>query len=164
NLLGAFEFVLGSSVANSSTVQGLQDDRVAGSFWTGVLAVVVAAPCTAPFLGAALCYAVTQPGPTAGGGLVLPCVGLPSPPLFAPLGLGLATPYLLLTLFPQALARLPRPGTWMERFKQLMAFPMFATCVWLLWVLSQQIDENGVGAVLGALVLLGMAAWSLGLA
>jgi thiol:disulfide interchange protein len=149
NLLGAFEFVFGDSVANSRAAQELQTDRVAGSFWTGVLAVIVAAPCTAPFMGAALGYAVTQPG-------------LVSIAVFVALGLGMALPYLLLTLFPQVLARLPRPGAWMERFRQLMAFPMFATCVWLLWVLSQQIDVNGVAVVLGALVLFGLAAWSFG--
>jgi thiol:disulfide interchange protein DsbD len=151
NLLGSFEFAFGGRLASSRTAQELQDDRVSGSFWTGVLAVVVAAPCTAPFMGAALGYAVTQPGPIAIA-------------VFATLGIGMATPYLLLTLFPQALARLPRPGAWMERFKQLMAFPMFATCVWLLWVLSQQVDENGVALMLGALVLFGLAAWSLGVA
>jgi thiol:disulfide interchange protein DsbD len=150
NLLGAFEFVFGGRLVNSQTAQDLQNDRVAGSFWTGVLAVIVAAPCTAPFMGAALGYAVTQPG-------------LVSIAVFVALGVGMALPYLLLTLFPQALARLPRAGAWMERFKQLMAFPMFATCVWLLWVLSQQIDVNGVAVVLGALVLLGLAAWSFGL-
>jgi thiol:disulfide interchange protein DsbD len=151
NLLGSFEFAFGGSIASSRTARRLQDDRVAGSFWSGVLAVIVAAPCTAPFMGAALGYAVTQPGPIA---IVV----------FATLGAGMATPYLLLTLFPQVLARLPRPGAWMDRFKQLMAFPMFATCVWLLWVLSQQVDVNGVAGMLGALVLFGMAAWSLGLA
>jgi thiol:disulfide interchange protein DsbD len=151
NLLGAFEFAVGGRIASSRTARELQDDHLGGSFWTGVLAVIVAAPCTAPFMGAALGYAVMQPGPIAIA-------------VFAMLGIGMATPYLLLTLFPQALARLPRPGAWMERFKQLMAFPMFATCVWLLWVLSQQIDENGVAVMLGALVLFGLAAWSFGLA
>ena len=151
NLLGAFEFAIGSGLASSRTAQGLQNDRATGSFWTGVLAVIVAAPCTAPFMGAALGYAVTQSAPVAIA-------------VFATLGAGMATPYLLLTLFPQVLARLPRPGAWMERLKQLLAFPMFATCVWLAWVLSQQIDENGLAVTLGALVLLGMAAWALGLA
>jgi thiol:disulfide interchange protein DsbD len=151
NLLGTFEFAIGGGVVSSRTAQGLQSDRAAGSFWTGVLAVIVAAPCTAPFMGAALGYAVTQPAPIAIA-------------VFATLGIAMATPYLLLTLFPQVLARLPRPGAWMERLKQLLAFPMFATCVWLAWVLSQQIDENGLAVTLGALVLLGMAAWSLGLA
>jgi thiol:disulfide interchange protein DsbD len=151
NLLGSFEFAFGAGIASSRAARELQDDRLSGSFWTGVLAVVVAAPCTAPFMGAALGYAVTQPGPIAIA-------------VFATLGVGMATPFLLLTLLPRLLARLPRPGAWMERFKQAMAFPMFATCVWLLWVLAQQVDENGVAIVLGALVLFGLAAWSLGLA
>jgi len=150
NLLGAFEFGLGGGMASSGAARRLQTDRVSGSFWTGVLAVVVAAPCTAPFMGAALGYAVTQPAPVALA-------------VFAVLGLGMATPYLLLTLFPALLRRMPRPGVWMERFKQAMAFPMFATAVWLLWVLAQQVDPNSVGLALTALVLAGMAAWALGL-
>jgi thiol:disulfide interchange protein DsbD len=150
NLLGAFEFSFGGGLASSGLAQRLQSDRVSGSFWTGVLAVIVAAPCTAPFMGAALGFAATQPAPIALG-------------VFAVLGLGMATPYLLLTLFPALLARLPRPGAWMERFKQIMAFPMFATAVWLLWVLAQQVDANSVGLALAALVLVGMAAWALGL-
>jgi thiol:disulfide interchange protein DsbD len=80
------------------------------------------------------------------------------------LGVGMAIPYLLLTIFPALLARLPRPGAWMERFKQAMAFPMFATAVWLLWVLALQVDANGIGLVLTALVLIGLAAWAFGLA
>ncbi len=149
NLLGAFEFSFGGGLASSNLANRLQSDRVTGSFWTGVLAVIVAAPCTAPFMGAALGFAATQPAPVALG-------------VFAVLGLGMATPYLLLTLFPALLARLPRPGAWMERFKQIMAFPMFATAVWLLWVLAQQVDANSIGLALAALVLAGMAAWALG--
>ena len=151
NLLGAFEFSFGGGLASSDLAQKLQSDRVIGSFWTGVLAVIVAAPCTAPFMGAALGYAATQPAAIALG-------------VFAVLGIGMATPYVLLTLFPALLARLPRPGAWMERFKQIMAFPMFATAVWLLWVLALQVDANSLGLALGALVLVGMAAWALGLA
>lgn len=151
NLLGAFEFAFGGGMASSNLAQRLQSDRVSGSFWTGVLAVVVAAPCTAPFMGAALGFAATQPAPLA-------------LTVFAVLGLGMAAPYLLLTLFPALLARLPRPGAWMERFKQAMAFPMFATAAWLLWVLAQQVDANSVGLALAALVLLGMAGWALGVA
>lgn len=151
NLIGAFEFALGGGLASSNLAQRLQSDRLSGSFWTGVLAVVVAAPCTAPFMGAALGFAATQPAPLA-------------LTVFAVLGFGMAVPYLLLTLFPALLARLPRPGAWMERFKQAMAFPMFATAAWLLWVLAQQVDANSVGLALAALVLLGMAAWALGVA
>jgi thiol:disulfide interchange protein DsbD len=116
-----------------------------------VLAVIVASPCTAPFMSAALGYAITQPAPMALS-------------VFAMLGVGMATPYLLLTLFPALLAKLPRPGRWMELFKQFMAFPMFATCVWLLWVLAQQVDAGGVALALGVLVAAAFALWSLGLA
>jgi thiol:disulfide interchange protein DsbD len=155
NLLGAFEFTWGASLTSdllsSDKVQQLQDDRRSGSFWTGVLAVIVAAPCTAPFMGAALGYAMMQPAPAT---LVV----------FALLGVGMAAPYVVLTLAPQLLARLPRPGAWMERFKQTLAFPMFATCVWLLWVLAQQTGIDALGLALGALVLLGLAAWAYGLA
>lgn len=151
NLLGAFEFAFGGRLASSAVAQRLQSDTLAGSFWTGVLAVVVAAPCTAPFMGAALGYAVSQPAAVA---LLI----------FAMLGVGMAIPYLMLTFFPALRARLPRPGAWMERFKQAMAFPMFATAVWLLWVLALQIDANGIGLVLTALVLVGLAAWATGLA
>jgi thiol:disulfide interchange protein DsbD len=152
NLLGAFEFTFGSGLGNSRAADALaskSDWR--GSFGTGVLAVIVASPCTAPFMSAALGYAITQPAAVALS-------------VFAMLGVGMATPYLLLTLFPALLARLPRPGRWMELFKQFMAFPMFATCVWLLWVLAQQVDAGGVALALGVLVAVGFALWSLGLA
>lgn len=151
NLLGAFEFTWGMGLANARLAASMRGDSLGGSFGTGVLAVVVAAPCTAPFMGAALGYAMTQPAPVALS-------------VFAMLGAGMAAPYVFLTVFPRLLARLPRPGAWMLRFKQAMAFPMFGTCAWLLWVLAQQIDVNGVGITLAALVLLGLAAWALGLA
>jgi len=151
NLLGAFEFSFGGALASSGAAQRLQGDRLSGSFATGVLAVVVAAPCTAPFMGAALGYAITQPAPVALA-------------VFAMLGVGMATPYLALTCMPALLKRLPRPGLWMLRFKQVMAFPMFATCVWLLWVLAQQIGIDAVALVLGGLVLAALAAWAFGLA
>ncbi|GIL05588.1 MAG: thiol:disulfide interchange protein DsbD [Betaproteobacteria bacterium] len=151
NLLGAFEFTWGTGLANTRVGQRLAGDRLSGSFGTGILAVIVAAPCTAPFMGAALGYAITQPAAIALA-------------VFAMLGVGMAAPYVVLTVFPQLLARLPRPGAWMERFRQIMAFPMFATCVWLLWVLAQQVDIDAVGLLLLALVLLGLAAWAFGLA
>jgi thiol:disulfide interchange protein DsbD len=151
NLLGAFEFTFGSGLANSRVARGLDGEGLRGSFATGVLAVVVASPCTAPFMGAALGYAVTQPAPVALA-------------VFALLGAGMAAPYVVLTTFPGWLARLPRPGAWMERFKQILAFPMFGTCVWLLWVLAQQVDLDGWALMLAALVALGLAAWSAGLA
>src|SRR6267378_3109781 len=114
-----------------------------------VLAALRASPCTAPFMGAALTYAVWQPAPVALS-------------VFAMLGAGMATPYLALTLSPSLLQRLPRPGSWMQHLRQLMAFPMFVTCVWLLWVLAQQIDVDALAWVLAALVALGLAGWSAG--
>ena len=151
NLLGVFEMTMGTGVANLRAADNLaskSDWR--GSFGTGVLAVIVASPCTAPFMGAALGYAITQPAVIALS-------------VFAALGVGMAAPYVLLTLFPSLLAKLPRPGRWMELFKQFMAFPMFATCVWLLWVLAQQVDAGGVALALGVLVAVGFTLWALGL-
>ena len=149
NLLGAFEVTLGTSLINAPAVQSLDGHHLRGSFATGVLAVLVASPCSAPFMGAALGYAVAQPAPVALS-------------VFATLGAGMATPYLALTLSPSLLQRLPRPGSWMQHLRQLMAFPMFATCVWLLWVLAQQVDVDALALVLAALVALGLAAWSAG--
>ncbi len=149
NLLGAFEVSLGTSLINSRAVQRLDSHHLTGSLATGVLAVLIASPCTAPFMGAALGYAVAQPAPVALS-------------VFAMLGAGMATPYLALTLSPPLLQRLPRPGPWMQHLRQLMAFPMFVTCVWLLWVLAQQIDVDALALVLVALVALGLAAWSAG--
>ena len=151
NLLGVFEFTMATGVANLKAADTLaQKSDWRGSFGTGVLAVIVASPCTAPFMGAALGYAITQPAVIALS-------------VFAALGVGMAAPYVLLTLFPSLLAKLPRPGRWMELFKQFMAFPMFATCVWLLWVLAQQVDAGGVALALGVLVAVSFALWALGL-
>jgi thiol:disulfide interchange protein len=118
----------------------------AGSFFTGALAVVAATPCTAPFMGAAVGYAVTQPWPNA---LLV----------FEALGLGLALPYLALTLVPAWRRFLPRPGAWMERLQQALAFPLYATVAWLVWVVSQQTGSFGVAAALAGLVLIAFAAW-----
>ncbi len=150
NLLGTFEFSFGGALASSGAAQRLQGDRLSGSFATGVLAVVIAAPCTAPFMGAALGYAVTQPAPVALA-------------VFAMLGVGMATPYVVFSWVPGLINRLPRPGVWMVRFKQVMAFPMFATCVWLLWVLAQQVGIDAMALVLAGLVLLALATWAYGL-
>ncbi len=150
NLLGTFDFAFGYGIANSRAAQSLGGDGLAGSFGTGVLAAIVASPCTAPFMGAALGFAVTQPAAVAIA-------------VFFALGAGMATPYLVLTFLPSLLALLPRPGAWMERLKHLMAFPMFLTCVWLLWVLGQQVDIDAIAAILVALVALAFGAWALGL-
>jgi thiol:disulfide interchange protein DsbD len=119
-----------------------------GSFFAGALAVVVATPCTAPFMGTALGFALTQPAAV-------------SIIVFLALGLGLALPFLLLTLAPQLIGRLPRPGAWMETLKQALAFPIYATVAWLMWVLGQQVGPSGLFAALIGLVLVALAAWSL---
>jgi thiol:disulfide interchange protein DsbD len=118
----------------------------AGSFFTGALATVAATPCTAPFMGAAVGYAVTQPWTTA---LLV----------FEALALGLALPFLLLTLVPAWRRFLPAPGPWMERLRQALAFPLYASVAWLVWVVSQQTASAGVAAALGGLVLIAFAAW-----
>ncbi|WGL16555.1 protein-disulfide reductase DsbD family protein [Microbulbifer bruguierae] len=111
----------------------------AGSFATGVLAVFVAAPCTGPFMGAAL-----------GAATLLPAISAMA--IFVGLGLGLALPFVLLCLFPALLRRLPQPGPWMETLRQFLAFPLYATVIWLLWVLGRLVGDDGW--LLGALVLL----------
>jgi len=120
-----------------------------GSFFTGLLAVVVATPCTAPFMGAAIAGAMVAP----------PAVMLL---VFAAMGVGLAAPYALLAIAPGMARILPRPGAWMDLFKELLAFPMYAAVVWLVWVLSQEAGSDGVLAAVGGLALLGFAAWALG--
>lgn len=119
---------------------------VADAAWSGVLSTAVASPCTAPFMGAALGAAIAMPTPQA---LLL----------FATLGLGMALPYLALSWFPFLSRALPGPGAWMQTFKELMAFPMLATVVWLLWVLGQQSGIHGATALLLGLVALGFGLW-----
>ncbi|KPK81705.1 MAG: hypothetical protein AMS25_05275 [Gemmatimonas sp. SM23_52] len=119
------------------------------SLLTGVLAVVVATPCTAPFMGAALGFALARP---ALHGLAV----------FTALGIGMALPYVALSASPALLRRLPRPGAWMESLKQVLAFPLFATVVWLLWVFGHQTGVDGASLLLLALTFLGLAAWILG--
>lgn len=124
-----------------------QKSSIAGSFFTGALAVVVATPCTAPFMGGAIFFALTQ------SWMVTLLV------LWA-LGLGLALPYVLLTLFPQVLLKyLPKPGVWMEHFKQFLAFPMLGAAIWLVWVLGQQTGATGVLYALNSMLMLAFAFW-----
>ena len=118
---------------------GFSNPSYMNSFGTGFLAVIVATPCTAPFMGSALGFAILQPG-------------FSSFLIFLSLGIGFAFPYILLSIFPSMLSLLPRPGTWMETFKQFMAFPMILTALWLVWVLSSQIDSFQL-----VLVLLGIS-------
>ncbi|MDX1418609.1 MAG: protein-disulfide reductase DsbD family protein [Rubricoccaceae bacterium] len=146
NLAGVFEFGLRLASAGGRLDRG---DGLGGAFFSGVLATVVATPCVAPFMGAALGAALTQPAPLA----VL---------VFLTLGLGMALPYVLLSLFPGWLQRLPRPGPWMETLKQVLAFPMFLTAVWLVWVFGQQTGLNGVALLLVAFTAVALAAWLVG--
>ncbi len=117
-----------------------------GSFFTGVLATVVASPCTAPFMGTALGFAITQPA-------------LPALSVFAALGAGMAAPMLLLSYSRRVREAMPRPGPWMELLKQAMAFPLYATVVWLLWVAGRQTGVDGMGMALIGCLLLALALW-----
>lgn len=146
NLAGLFEF---GSVLPARWSAARARHPMADSALTGVLAVAVASPCTAPFMGASLGLAVTLPTAQALA-------------VFAALGLGMALPYLVASAWPAAARALPRPGPWMATFKSLMAFPMFATVVWLVWVLGQQSGIDGAAALLAALVALAFVAWALG--
>lgn len=146
SLFGVFEIGLKmTSVGGNLT----QSSGYAGSFWSGALAVILATPCTGPFLGTSLGWAMAQPA------LVILV-------FFTTMGLGMAAPYVLLTAFPALTKRLPRPGPWMETFKQVMGFPMIAAAVYLLWILEGQIGDKGQAFFMGALVLLCLAGWAWG--
>jgi thiol:disulfide interchange protein len=143
NLSGVFAVGLRlAGIGNEVASQG----GYAGSFFTGALATLVATPCTAPFMAAAVGYAVTQPWYVAFG--VLETVGL-----------GLALPFLIVAFSPRARRLLPRPGVWMLRLKEILAFPAYGTAVWLMYVLIQQTGALGATAVLAGLVLIALAAW-----
>ena len=117
-----------------------------GSFFTGVLAVVVASPCTAPFMGAAVGYALLQPS-------------FATLPIFLSLGLGFAGPYLILAIKPEWISALPKPGAWMETLKQFFAFPMIATALWLMWVFMVQTSGDALIQLLILGLCLGLAIW-----
>ncbi len=143
NLIGFFDFVnpfanVGGKLAGN--------DGLSGSFFTGVLATLVATPCTAPFMAGAIGFAFIQP----------PLISLT---IFAALGLGLALPYLALSFAPALQKMLPRPGPWMEIFKQALAFPMFIAALWLLWVLAQQVDSMDITAALFGAILITFSIW-----
>jgi thiol:disulfide interchange protein/DsbC/DsbD-like thiol-disulfide interchange protein len=146
NMSGVFEFGL-SATGVGSDLQ--MKSGLAGSFFTGVLATVVATPCSAPFLAPAL-----------GAALTLSTVE--SYAVFTAIAIGLAGPYLLLSIFPAAVKVLPRPGAWMETFKQFMAFPLYATVAYLTWVLAGQTTENGSLMALFGLVLIALGVWFYG--
>jgi len=143
SLSGVVQFGVGLTNAG----QGLASrSGPAGDFFTGVLAVVVASPCTAPFMGSALAFAFASSTLTAF--LV-----------FIALGLGLALPFLLIGFVPAIGRLLPRPGAWMETLKQLLAFPMYLTAAWLIWVLGNQRGVDAIGLVLVGVIVLGLALW-----
>jgi thiol:disulfide interchange protein len=146
SLAGQFEIGLTLTSAGGALAQ---KQGLTGSFFTGVLAVVVATPCTAPFMGAALGYALAQ------SALVTFAV-------FTALALGLAAPYVALTLQPAWTRVLPRPGAWMEVMKQAVAVPIFATVIWLAWVLARAYGADLLMALLGSFLLLAIAGWFLG--
>ena len=147
NLSGLFEF---GSVLPSSVASLQAKNPTADAFLTGVLATAIASPCTAPFMGASLGLAIALPTVQALA-------------VFGALGLGMALPYLAASWWPAVARALPRPGAWMNTFRQFMAFPMFATVVWLLWVLGQQSGIDGAAALLMLLVVLALLVWALGL-
>jgi thiol:disulfide interchange protein/DsbC/DsbD-like thiol-disulfide interchange protein len=146
SMSGVFEFGL-SATGIGSQLQS--KSGLTGSFLTGVLATVAATPCAAPFLAPAL-----------GAALALPTAQ--SFAIFTVIGIGLSAPYLLLSAFPSAVKVLPRPGAWMETFKQAMAFPLYATVAYLVWVLAGQVQETGLLAALFGFVLIAMAIWAYG--
>ncbi|MFL5252559.1 MAG: protein-disulfide reductase DsbD family protein [Rhodopila sp.] len=146
NLSGVFQ--VGAGLTNAGSGLAARHG-VAGSFFTGLLAVLVATPCTAPFMGVAI------------------AAGLAAPPVvtllvFAVMGLGLAAPYVVLASIPGLGRIMPRPGRWMDLLKQALAFPMYGAAVWLLWVVSQEAGPDGVLATAAGLVLIGLAGWVLG--
>jgi thiol:disulfide interchange protein len=139
--------VLGGQLAQlGNFTQGYSD--ITGSFLTGVLAVIVASPCTAPFMGSAVGIALLQPG-------------FSTVAIFISLGMGFAAPYLLLSFYPSLLRVLPKPGAWMETMKQFMAFPMWASALWLTWVLSGQVETDTVLMVLLGALLIALSLWLL---
>jgi thiol:disulfide interchange protein DsbD len=150
-LMAAVGFALSGLATPGASLMGFgqslaSGDGDRGAFFTGVLAVVVASPCTAPFMGPALGVALTQPGAVTFA-------------VFVALGFGLALPMLVLAFVPALARRLPRPGPWMERLKQALAFPMYLTALWLAWVLGRQVGVDGMTLLLGGIVLMGFALW-----
>ena len=147
NLAGLFDF---GTLLPLRVINLQAKNPGVNAFLSGVLATAIASPCTAPFMGASLGYAVGLPAAQALA-------------VFAAIGIGMALPYLAASAAPGVARALPRPGAWMVTFRQLMAFPMFATVAWLVWVLGQQSGIDGAGALLALLVLLALSVWALNL-
>ncbi len=151
-------FVMGLSMSGlinvGSSLMGTgqnltQKSGLSGSFFTGVLAAVVASPCTAPFMGAALGFALTQPA--------IACLAV-----FAALGFGMALPLLVLCYLPTLAERLPKPGAWMDNLKQFLAFPLYLSAIWLLWVFGRQTSVSGMAALCVGAVAIAFGCWLLG--
>jgi thiol:disulfide interchange protein DsbD len=147
NLSGVYE--IGGGALAGAGDKLTHKSGAAGSFFTGVLAVVVATPCTAPFMGAAMGYALTQ---NAAFALAV----------FLALGIGFALPFMLLGFFPRALRFLPKPGAWMTSLRQILAFPMYGAAIWLVWVLSLQAGSDGLLVALASALALAFGLWALG--
>lgn len=143
NLAGFFDITSSFGNIGNRLTQG---NGLSSSFFTGVLATIVATPCTAPFMGVALGYAALQPPPVSLG-------------IFAALGLGLALPYLVLSFVPALQKSLPKPGAWMDIFKQALAFPMFGFAAWLVWIMAQQSSVHNIFGVLLGMIAIAFAFW-----
>jgi len=146
NLIGVFE-VSGGSYQGTGATLADRGGRT-GSFFTGALAVLVATPCTAPFMASAIGYALAQP-------LFVTML------VFAALAAGFAAPFILLAYAPGLLTKLPKPGPWMVRLREVLAFPMFAASVWLIWVLGNQAGVDGMALILLAMLAFALAVWLL---
>jgi thiol:disulfide interchange protein DsbD len=144
NLSGVFEIGGGLAGVGDGLTRG---DSYHAAFFTGVLATLVATPCSAPFMAVAVGAALAQPAPVALA-------------IFAALGVGLSLPYLVVSFVPWMRHALPKPGAWMDTLKQVFAFPMYGSAAWLLWVLAQQTSPLGLGAALGGAILVALAAWA----
>lgn len=145
SLSGLIHFGAGLMGAGHSLTQR---SGLSGSFFTGILAAIVASPCTAPFMGAALGFALTQPA--------FVCIAI-----FAALGFGMALPLLLLCYIPALADRLPRPGPWMDNLKHFLAFPLYLTAVWLLWVFGRQTNVSSMAALCAGAVAIAFGCWLL---
>ena len=145
NLIGFLEVKSDFGNIGNKLTQG---NSLSSSFFTGTLATIVATPCTAPFMGAAMGFAMTQSS-------------VISMSVFAALGFGLALPYLILSYVPKLRSFLPKPGKWMETFKQFLSFPIFASAIWLVWVLSQQSGSYGVLLILLGMLSISFSVWLL---
>lgn len=146
SMSGLIHFGTGLMGAGQSLTQ---KSGLSGSFFTGVLAAIVASPCTAPFMGAALGFALTQPA--------VVCIAI-----FAALGFGMALPLLLLCYIPALADRLPRPGAWMDNLKHFLAYPLYLSAVWLLWVFGRQTDVTSMAALCAGAVAIAFGCWAMG--